>query len=107
MPQTITVLEFMKFCNIEILSTVFICVFVLQFYEDFVKELMQESLKTCIKSDIMDFLTISLNSVVSRLTESQKDEVEITELIVNINEENKQKYTDKITEIIKKTISRR
>ena len=34
----------------------------------------------------MEFLTPSLNEVVSKLSENQKEEISIIELIININE---------------------
>ena len=50
----------------------------------------------------MEFLTISLKEVVSKLSENQKKEIEVIETIVNTNETNKEKTKEKLFRFIEK-----
>ena len=50
----------------------------------------------------MEFLTDSLKEVVSKLSEDQKEEVDIIESIVNTNEENRENTKEKLFRFIEK-----
>ena len=50
----------------------------------------------------MEFLTDSLKETVSKLSENQKEEIDVVESIININETNKEKTKEKISYFIKK-----
>ena len=50
----------------------------------------------------MEFLTNSLKEVVSKLSEDQKEEIDIIESIVNTNEENKENTKEKLFKYIEK-----
>ena len=48
----------------------------------------------------MEFLTNSLKEVISKLSENQKEEIDIIESIVNTNEENKENMKEKLFHFI-------
>ena len=50
----------------------------------------------------MEFLTNSLKEVVSKLSENQKEEIDVIESIVNTNEENKENTKEKLFRFIEK-----
>ena len=50
----------------------------------------------------MEFLTNSLKEFVSKLSESQKEEIDVIESIVNTNEENKENMKEKLFRFIEK-----
>ena len=50
----------------------------------------------------MEFLTNSLKEVVSKLSENQREEVDVIESIVSTNEENKENTKEKLFRFIEK-----
>ena len=50
----------------------------------------------------MEFLTNSLKEVVSKLSEDQKEEIDVIESIVNTNEESKENTKEKLFRFIEK-----
>ena len=50
----------------------------------------------------MEFLTNSLKEVVSKLSENQKEEVDVIESIVNTSETNKENTKEKLLKYIEK-----
>ena len=50
----------------------------------------------------MEFLTNSLKEVVSKLSENQKEEIDVIESIVNTNESNKENAKEKLLRFIEK-----
>ena len=50
----------------------------------------------------MEFLTNSLNEIVSKLSADQKEEIDVIESIVNTNEENKENTKEKVFRFIEK-----